>query len=161
MKFSLAVVVMLAVFHSPSYSQKAVILVRHAEKLDESTDPPLSKVGESRSHLLAKFLKDAGITAIYTSEYQRTIKTAGPLADSLKIKPVNIPAVDSEGLFNRIRTQNRNDIVLVVGHNNTVPALLKLFGYSVEITIPSDEYDNLFVLVPKETGQPTVLRMRY
>jgi hypothetical protein len=31
----------------------------------------------------------------------------------------------------------------------------------VDIKIEPTEYDNLFVLVPKETGPPTVLCLRY
>jgi len=48
--------------------------------LDDSEDTPLSKAGEARAQLLARLLKDAGVTAIYTSQFQRTIKTAEPLA---------------------------------------------------------------------------------
>jgi hypothetical protein len=79
----------------------------------------------------------------------------------LQIKLVNIPTGDNAGLFKRIRTENRDDIVLIVGHDKSVPALLKLFGHPVDITIAPTEYDNLFVLVPKDSGAPTVLRLRY
>jgi broad specificity phosphatase PhoE len=120
----------------------------------------LSKSGEERAQLLARLLKDVGITAIYTS-VQLTIKTAEPLASALKVKPVNIPVADSEGLFRRIRTQNRDDVVLIVGTAGSVPALLKMFGHPDTITIAPSEYDSLFVLVPKDTGPPTVLRLRY
>ena len=146
---------------SVAYAQQAVFLVRHADRLDDSQDTPLSKAGEARAQLLARLLKDAGLTAIYTSHFQRTIKTAEPLATSLQIKPVVIPPADSAGLIKRIRTENRADIVLIVGHDRTVPALLKLFGHPVDIAIAATEYDNLFVLVPKDSGPPTVLRMRY
>jgi broad specificity phosphatase PhoE len=146
---------------SVAYAQRAVFLIRHADRLDDSQDTLLSKAGEARAQLLARLLKDAGITAIYTSQFQRTIKTAEPLAISLQIKPVNIPTGDNAGHFKRIRTENRDDIVLIVGHDRSVPALLKLFGHPVDITIAPTEYDNLFVLVPKDSGPPTVLRMRY
>jgi len=55
--------------------------------------------------LLARLLKDGGITAIYTS-VQLTIKTAEPLASALKIKPVSIPIADRGGLFRRIQSEN-------------------------------------------------------
>jgi len=151
----------LIIFSSLAHAQRAVFLVRHADRLDDSQDTPLSKAGETRAQLLARLMKDAGITAIYTSQFQRTIKTAEPLATSLQIKPVSIPAADRDVLFNRIRTENRDDIVLIVGHDRSVPALLKMFGHAVDIKIAPTEYDNLFVVVPKDTGPPTVLRMRY
>jgi broad specificity phosphatase PhoE len=145
----------------PGYAQRAVFLVRHADRLDGSEDTALSKAGEARAQLLARLLKEAGITAIYTSHFQRTIKTAEPLATSLHITPISIPADDREGLFKRIRTKNRDDIVLIVGHDSTVPALLKMFGHPADITIAPTEYDNLFVVVPKDGGPPTQLRLRY
>ena len=157
----LALGAVLTSFTSVAYAQKAVFLVRHADRLDDSEDTPLSKAGEARAQLLARMLKDAGITAIYTSQFQRTIKTAEPLASALKINPVSIPAADREVLFKRIRTENRDDIVLIVGHDRSVPAVLKSFGHPLDVTIAPTEYDNLFVLVPKDTGPPTVLRMRY
>ncbi len=158
---ALALGAVLTTWSSVADAQRAILLVRHADRLDDSEDTPLSKAGEARAQLLARLLKDAGVTAIYTSQFQRTIKTAEPLASSLQIKPVSIPAADREGLFKRIRAENRNDIVLIVGHDRSLPALLKLFGHPVDITIVPTEYDNLFVLVPKDSGPPTVLRLRY
>ena len=110
---------------------------------------------------IARLLKDSGITAIYTSQWQRTIKTAEPLASALKIKLVSHPVADREGLFRRLRTEHRDDVVLIVGHDRSVPALLKMFGHPEAITIAPTEYDNLFVLVPKDAGPPTLLRLRY
>jgi len=164
MKTSLGFLVLGAVIFALSslaYAQRAVFLVRHADRLDQTTDTPLSKAGETRAQLLASLLKDIGVRAIYTSEFQRTSKTAEPLALALNIKPVSISHTDREGLFKRIRAENRDDIVLIVGHDSTVPALLKLFGHPAAITIAPNEYDNLFVLVPKESAPPTVLRLRY
>jgi len=153
--------VLITTLFSVAYAQRAVFLVRHADRMDDSEDTPLSKAGKARAQLLARLLKDAGLTAIYTSHFQRTIKTAEPLATSLQINPVSIPIGDNAGLFKRIRTENRDDTVLIVGHDSTIPGLLKLFGHPVDITIAATEYDNLFVLVPKDSGPPMVLRIRY
>jgi broad specificity phosphatase PhoE len=158
---ALALGVFFTSFTPVIYAQRAVFLIRHADRLNDSQDTPLSKAGEARAQLLVSLLKDAGITAIYTSQFQRTIKTAEPLASALNIKPISIPNTDRDGLFKRIRAENRDDVVLIVGHDSSVPALLKMFGHRVDVTIGPNEYDNLFVLIPKETGAPTVLRMRY
>ncbi len=146
---------------SVAHAQRAIFLIRHADRLDTSQDSPLSKAGEARAQALAGLLKDAGITAIYTSEYQRTIKTAEPLAAALRVTPVSLPATDREGLLRRLRSEHRSDIVLVVGHDRSVPDLLKGLGHPSEIGIAPDEYTNLFVVVPKGTGPPVVLRLRY
>ena len=154
-------VTVLTAFSSVAYAQRAVFLLRHADRLDQSEDSPLSQAGEERAQRLAGLLKDAGITAIYTSQFQRTMKTAEPLARVLKISPVSLPVTDREGLFKRIQTEHREEIILIVGHDRSVPALLKLLGHPEDITIAPHEYDNLFVVVPKGNSPPTVLRLRY
>ena len=113
---------------------------------------------------MARLLKDAGVTAIYTTPAKSSellIKTAEPLAFALKIKPVSVLDTDLKKLFKRVRDENRDGIVLIVGTARSVPALLKLFGHPADITIAPAEYDNLFVLLPKDTGPPTVLQLRY
>jgi hypothetical protein len=49
-----------------------------------------------------------------------------------------------------------NDVVLVIGHSNTVPAILKALT-GVDVSIADNEYDNLFVVVPS-TGTMTRIR---
>jgi broad specificity phosphatase PhoE len=44
--------------------------------------------------LLAALLKDADINVIFTSELERTVKTAEPLADGLGIKPKALPQLN-------------------------------------------------------------------
>lgn len=121
----------------------------------------LSQAGEQRAERLVRVLKDVRITAIYTSEFQRTKKTAEPLARTLKISPVSIPIADREGLVKRIRTDNREDVVLIVGHSQSLTGLLKSFGSPDDVNITADEFDNLFIVVPAANGPPTVLRLRY
>lgn len=166
---SIVCLVLLLTPTSPARAQQVVFLVRHAEKLDESkdpalfesADPPLSEAGRRRARALAGLLKDAGINAIYATEFQRTIKTAEPLAKALQIEIKVIPVQDRDTQVGLLRAQNRQDIVLIVGHSNTVPALLKALGHPVEIKIADSEYDNLFVVVPKGEGPPAVFRLRF
>lgn len=151
----------------PAYAQQAIFLVRHAEdaRSTDVVDRPLTETGYRRAMLLAIILKDAGINAIFTSTRQRTIKTAEPLAKALQIEPKTLPPLakknDMDSFLDLLRTQHREQIVLFVGHSDTVPALLKALGHPAEIKIPETEYDNLFVLFPKSVGSPTVLRLRY
>ena len=48
----------------------------------DADDPPLTETGQRRAGALVTVLKDAGLTAIYTSEAQRTNQTAAPLAQA-------------------------------------------------------------------------------
>lgn len=142
-------------------AQRAIFLVRHAEKVDESRDPPLSEAGQARARALAALLKDAGIRAIYVSEYRRTRQTAEPLARKLGLSPVTVAAADREGLLRSLRVDHRDDVVLVVGHGDTLPPLLKALGSPQEIGIARGDYDNLFLLVPRAGAAPTLLRLHF
>jgi broad specificity phosphatase PhoE len=142
-------------------AQIAVFLVRHADRLDWSDDAALSKAGEERAERLAKLLQHAGITVIYATEFRRTQRTAEPIAQLLKLRPVIWSHEDSHGLVKRITERNEKDIVLVVGHDSTIPRILELFGHPEAIAIAPAEYDSLFVLIPKKDSPPAVIRLRY
>jgi len=157
----LAGCLLLAAFAASVHAQQAVILVRHAEKADASKDPVLSEVGRARAKALAEMLAGSGITAIYCSEFQRTKQTAEPLAAALKISIRPFPASDATGLVERLRTDHSGDVILVVGHSNTLPDLLKRLGHPAEETIADDDYGSVFVLLPREGQPPVVIRLRY
>jgi hypothetical protein len=49
--------------------------------------------------------------------------------------------------------------VLVVGHSNTVPDVIKDLGVTTRVTIGEDDFDNLFLVT---TGaRPSLLRLHY
>jgi broad specificity phosphatase PhoE len=145
----------------PAWAQQAVILVRHAERADQSTDSLLSPAGTERAKALARTLATAGVTQVFVTKFQRTQLTAAPLAGALKLTPQVVDAATSAPIVERIRRDHANDVVLIVGHSNTVPALVKEFGHPDPVTIADDEFDSLFVLIPRASGSPTVLRLRY
>jgi probable phosphoglycerate mutase len=166
---SVIVVVLLAIAVIAE-AQQAIFLVRHADTVRQQGNPdmPLSDAGQRRAAALAALLKDSGINTIYTTGMQRTIQTAAPLAKLLRIEPKVLPQLnpgykqnDVDNLANLLRTEHRGDVVLVVLHSTSGPALIKALGYSTEIKIPETEFDNLFVIVPKGEGSPTLLRLRY
>jgi hypothetical protein len=146
---------------SPAWAQTAVILVRHAERADQSTDSLLSPAGSERAKALARALATAGVKQIFVTKFQRTQLTAAPLAAALKLTPEVVDAATSAPIVERIRRDHANDVVLVVGHSNTVPALIKDFGHPDPVTIADDEFDSLFILFPRGTAVPSVLRIRY
>ena len=153
--------VMFLMAASSARAQQAVILVRHAERADQSKDSALSVAGRARARALAALLADTGVNAIYASQYQRTVKTAEPLALSLKIPVQTMPAAETKALLARLRSQHKSDVVLVVGHSDTVPELLHLLGDPAVEPIEDDDFGNVFVVVPKGDGPPVVVRMRY
>ena len=152
-----------------SAADQVVFLVRHAERADSGSgtpppgmmanDPPLSAVGKERAARLATLLASANVKHIYTTEYKRTRETAAPLAQQLKVEAVMSAAKDPDPLVRQVTKVTGN--VLIVGHSNTVPDLLKQLGVKDAISIADNEYDNLFVLVRPATGEPTLIRLRY
>ena len=51
--------------------------------------------------------------------------------------------------------------VLIVGHSNTVPDLIRKLGVTDAVTIGDDDYDNLFVVVRSTGGKATLVRLKY
>jgi phosphohistidine phosphatase SixA len=141
-----------------------VFLVRHAERFNDSReDPPLTAEGKQRAKALADTLRDAGITAIITSQWTRAKDTAQPLADLLKITPEVIPTADPpHGYFqataNALR-RLKDDTVLVVGHI-TVPSIIAELGGPQLPTICESVFSDLFLLVPA-LGWDGLTRLRY
>ncbi|HSU86244.1 MAG TPA: phosphoglycerate mutase family protein [Chthoniobacterales bacterium] len=151
-----------SLFASAAAAQPRVIfLVRHAERAAISghvpSDTGLSEVGRARAEALAQALKDAQITAIYTSEYKRTKETAAPLAQSLGIRPEVIPGDDVRSLVKRLNASRGN--VLVVGHSNTLPQIISALGVSARVTVAESDYDNLLLVLP--TPEPRLIRLHY
>ena len=147
-----------------SEAQQAIFLVRHAEKIDDTMngkDVPLSKAGEERARLLAQMLKNSGITAIYASKALRTQKTAAPLARALGLEVKILDQDDPRAVVERLRSKNSKDVVLIVGHSDTLPDILNQLGYGPKLKIHRDDYSNLFVVIPRGDKPPTVLRLRF
>ena len=146
-------------------AQSTVFVVRHAERADAgataspmmATDPDLSEIGKARAESLAIALKDAGITAIFTTEYKRTQQTAAPLAKARGIQATTVPARDMPALIEKIKAASGN--VLVVGHSNTVADVISRLGVTDAVKVGDNDYDNLFVLVRSE--KPVLLRLHY
>ena len=110
-----------------------VILVRHAEKAAEPReDPALSEAGTARAQALAQALADAQVGAVLTSPLRRTRDTATPIAEAAGIKPKTIgfdggAAAHIAATAAAVREQQAGT-VLVVGHSNTIPAIVAALG---------------------------------
>jgi len=143
-------------------AQQVIFLVRHTEQAGVSAkDPPLTDAGKERAKRLTHILKDAGINQIFVTKWKRTIQTAEPLSKSLKIDTKAYERDDIDGLVTRLRTEHPRDRVLIIAHSRPMTPLLKALGHPEEIEIAPLEYDNLFVVIPKDEGTYLSVRMRY
>lgn len=149
-----------------SATTTTVVLVRHAEKVMVAiNDPPLAADGERRAERLAQMFGDVkgtgGLDAIYVSDTKRAQQTANPLASRLGMKPLVYSATDVDGTAKQLLRDHRGGRALIVGHANTVPALVaKLSGMSVP-AIADEEYDNVYVVTVPSFGRASVLRLKY
>lgn len=106
---------------------------------------------------------DADIVAVYTTQWKRTKQTADPLANSLKLTAKSTEARESLSAFaKRLHNYHGDHCVLVVGHADTIPTLIDaIAGRKLEIKIADDEFDNVFIMIPKKDGSWSVVRGRY
>lgn len=187
----LAPALLLTMMSPLAHAQKAVYLVRHAEKaedykpkdLGEDAAWPLSEVGEAQAEALADRLAGVGITAIYVSRFEhgkpieRTRNTAEPLRKRLADKGVKVAVHEipfpetmlpkslepgelvrilgeletyAAGVREMIRKDHPDGVVLIVGHDNTVPAILKALGHPGEVFLGPKEFDHLFAVMPRD-----------
>ena len=150
-----------ALANAASAKAPVIFLVRHAERAAISghvpSDTGLSRQGKARAQDLAQALKDAQITAIYTSEYKRTKETAEPLALSLGIRPEVVQSDDFRTLIAKLKALRGN--ALVVGHSNTLPQIINALSASSRVTVAETEYDNLFMVVMDRP--PRLIRLHY
>lgn len=150
---------------SGSAPSTVILLVRHAEKAAQPPqDPPLSEAGLARAQALLAVARDAGVTAIITTQYERTRKTAEATASALHITPEVVeagpPARHAKAVADQI-LKHAGGTVLVVGHSNTVPAIVGALGAPRPRDLCDSEYDQLFVVVIGDAGPPRVIRSRY
>jgi 2,3-bisphosphoglycerate-dependent phosphoglycerate mutase len=159
----LGAVVVFAVLSTFSRPVTTVILVRHAEKVIDpnNADPDLSPAGQARAQELVRMFGDAGINALYATQYKRTQETVKPLADKLGLAAVQINSKNTAELVNQIRGQHRGEVIFIAGHNSTVPEIIAALGGPQYPVIPESDYDNLYIVTMYRTGKARVVKMKY
>jgi broad specificity phosphatase PhoE len=109
-----------------------VVLVRHGEKATEGgSDPSLSEAGKARAQALADALAMTTPNAIIVTSLKRTAETAAVAA----------------------AVRKATGVVLVVGHSNTVPAIVTALGGPKLPDLCDSSYASMFVLTPGADGK--------
>lgn|SRR5680860_931018 len=144
-----------------------VMVVRHAEKVvSDDSDPPLTELGQERARALIEVAREAGVTAIYSTPYKRTQNTAAPLAEALDIAITTFPVEGSAEQHSTALAQDAlehhaGESVLIVGHSNTVPAIVRALGGSAMESMTESEYDHLLIVIIPENGNVRTIHARY
>lgn len=146
-----------------------VYVVRHAEKAEEPRrDPGLTPGGEVRAAALAETLAGARLDGIVTTQFRRTRATAAPVAKAAGLEPITIRyrpgdfEAHGAAVAVTIRERFPGGAVLVVGHSDTVPAIVHaLGGPAVERLCEPTEYASLFTLALAGDGTASMVRSWY
>ena len=112
-----------------TFSQtKTIVLVRHAEKADAtSQDPELSAAGKERAQRLVKKVNKYRPKEIYSTDFKRTRDTVQPIATKRHLQILSYDPKDQKALAAKILA-SPNKRVLISGHSNTVPGLANLLA---------------------------------
>jgi broad specificity phosphatase PhoE len=145
-----------------------VILVRHAEKaLDQGNDPHLTDAGTARAKALVVALENAPVDAIFTTNWLRTRETAAPLAVARKIEGQQLADAPGDtsayaaALAKVIATKYAGKGVVVVGHSNTIPAIVEALSGKKVPVIGDNEYDHLYIVTLSPGITPSVIVAQY
>ena len=145
-----------------------VLIVRHGEKEAQGgNDPNLSDAGARRAQALIDVAGDAGVNAIYSTQYKRGYQTAQPLSERFHIPVTEVPVtLDNPGdygaaLAKEILTRHTGQTVLVVSHTNIIPSLIKALSQKQIPEIPDPEYDHLYIVIVPKEGPARLVKARY
>ena len=131
--------------------------IRHAEKdlsNPQDRDPQLSQAGLERAAKWAEVFKDVEFDYIFSSDYNRTRRTAQAIADSQQ-KEVEIydPRQLNDPAF---QEKSKGKTVLVVGHSNTNPSFANLILEEKKFQdLAEEEYGSLFIINVAPNGKKT------
>jgi broad specificity phosphatase PhoE len=141
---------------------KTILIIRHAEAAGDTHkggDPVLSADGKARAVELARVLTDTPLSSVYSTRYQRNRQTVAPLPRRAGEKPNVID--DVAATVRALQAEPWGATVLVVGHSNTVPDLIRgLTGQA----LPDGEpivYDRMWIVTMTQGGATSLLRLHY
>jgi broad specificity phosphatase PhoE len=143
-----------------------VIIVRHAERAAEPAgDPSLTEAGTQRAKDLAATLGAAKVTSVITTHLQRTQLTARPLMDATGLSPIVVRAGGAghaDSVAAAVLRRPPGEVVLVVGHSNTVPGIIAALGGPRMPDLCDGQYSNLFILeYGADRTAPRFIRAKY
>jgi phosphohistidine phosphatase SixA len=138
-------------------SATTFLVVRHAER-DGELDA-LTQAGRERADLLKELGMSLRVSAIYSTDFERTKETVRPLAEACNVE-VRLYSVATPEWLNQLGDDHPGEVVLIVGHSNTVGEIAGRLGGKSVAEIGQDEYDKLFVAYEKGDRR-SLIRLRF
>jgi broad specificity phosphatase PhoE len=126
---------------------RQLFLSRHMEKASSGQDPALSACGVAQAQAFAEKLKDIPLPWLMHTPYLRTKQTAQAFLQTgrqlVSYDPLMLNQLISE-------LNNKPGNLLVIGHSNTIPALVaKLTGQTVA-PLTEQDYGRIYILTHKD-----------
>ncbi|MGV1757409.1 flagellar basal body-associated protein FliL [Rhizobium sp. A22-96] len=144
-----------------------IMIMRHAEKPDDPSDPNLSPAGDNRAKALVAWYPetfgapDFIFAAAISKHSARPVETVQPLADALGLE-LHTPYADedftalAEDLLNKPKFEGKT--ILVCWHHGHIPGLMQALGAPVgsypDPWVPT--VFNLVLVTEFHHGTPTV-----
>lgn len=100
-----------------------LILVRHAEKNNDTDTSTLTPNGMKQASKLASILQNTEINSIYATSFPRMRMTAIPTAMSKNLEVIDYESGKIE-VIDMMINENIGKTALVIGHKNTIPEIL-------------------------------------
>lgn len=132
-----------------------VILVRHGEKQPVPVDDPsLSDAGVARARALDAALAHAVPGTIVVSTRKRTVETAAVVQQRTGVAPTVI-ALDAQHVKHvAAAVMQATGVVLVVGHSNTIPAIVNALAGTTLPDLCDAQYATMFLVTPASGTAP-------
>lgn len=146
--------------HGAHKDQTVYYLIRHAEKdrsNPDNKDPELTETGQARALVWASHFEDKILDYIYSSDYARTRQTAQPTANSKRMEVLLYEPGKLYGEEFLEKTVNKR--VLIVGHSNTIPALVNDLIGSEDFEDMDDTDNASIFIVTIRQGEAMASRM--
>jgi broad specificity phosphatase PhoE len=151
--FSLLFIVVAHSYGQGSQVITTFILVRHAEKGTDGDDPDLKPEGHDRAKRLAAMLKNASVSAVYSTRYNRTKNTVSPVAREKGFEVQTYESLKANEL-DALIGKHAGQTILIGGHSNTIPQIANLLTGKEEFKNFADtDYGNLLIISVIERGK--------
>jgi hypothetical protein len=150
-----------------SQATTTVIFARYADLMAvDSANPGLSPAGGRRAQELARVVGDidviAGVDAIFATQFRNTQETAQPISERLQLPVQVFDVADTRGLEEKILTEYKGRIVLVITDREALPQLIRHFHGSKRLPpIADSEHDNLYIVSIPWYGKVKTLRLKF
>ena len=135
-------------FSIPENDCSTFYLIRHAEKVrtnKSDRDPTLNEKGIIRALNWKEYFINKDISKIYSTNYKRTLETVKPIQEAIGLTAIlySPSSIDYKDFI----SSNEGEVVLIVGHSNTIPNFVnELINDQVYDQIDDLNNSNLYVV---------------